>query len=56
LTITEGDSVELLVDVNVVGLGKFLDFKDGVGTRGEDEVNRSDGCGVIIYRLQDLSL
>jgi hypothetical protein len=56
LTVTESDSVELLEDVNVVGLSKSLDFKDGVGTRGKDEVNRSDGSGVIIYRLQDLSL
>lgn len=56
LTVTKSDSVELLVNVNIVGLGEFLDFEDGVGTRGKDEVNRSNGCGVIINRLQDLSL
>jgi len=56
LTITEGDGVKLLVDVNTIRLGELLYLKDGICTGREDEVNRSDGCGVIIDRLQDLRL
>jgi hypothetical protein len=56
LTITKGDLMELLHDINVISLSKNFYLLDRVSSRRKDEVNRSDGCRVIINSLQDLGL
>lgn len=54
LTLSKGDLSKLLSGIKSVFDGKSLHVLDRVGSRRQDEVDGSGGCGVSIRREENL--